>query len=58
MSVITSICQAIGKLAKQVILLPHSIPMAIRQKWRQGDVNKLELERLDRIRNPAKYRGK
>jgi len=38
--------------------LPKSIANAIRQHQQQMILNELEVERLDRIRNPSKYRGK
>jgi hypothetical protein len=49
---------AIVQFAKQVWLLPQSIALAVKQKRRCMDRNKLEAERLDRIRNPEKYLGK
>ena len=39
-------------------LLPKRIANAIRQHRQQMILNVLEAERLDRIRNPSKYRGK
>ena len=45
-------------LLKQVWLLPQTIANAIRQRRQQVVLNELEVERLDRIRNPSKYRGK
>jgi HD-like signal output (HDOD) protein len=50
--------QTILQLAKQVWLLPQSVANAIRQRQRQVVLNEQEVERLDRIRNPSKYRGK
>ena len=46
------------QLAKQVWLLPQSIAKAVHQRQRQVVLNEQEVERLDRIRNPSKYRGK
>jgi hypothetical protein len=43
---------------KQVWLLPQTISNAVKHRQQQGIVNELEAERLDRIRNPSKYRGK
>jgi hypothetical protein len=48
----------IMQLAQQAGLLPQAIATAIRERQRQVALNELEVERLDRIRNPAKYRGK
>ena len=46
------------QLLKQVWFLPRSIADSARQKRRWMVRNKLEAERLDRIRNPDKYLGK
>ncbi len=52
------ICQTIVQLVKQAFLLPQTIANAIRQRRRRADLKELEVERLDRIRNPSKYRGR
>jgi len=44
-------------LLKQVWFLPRSIATASRQRRRWMAQDKLEAERLDRIRNPDKYLG-
>ena len=41
-----------------VIHLPQNIVNLFKQRQRQIILNELEVERLDRIRNPSKYRGK
>ncbi|MDR3457714.1 MAG: hypothetical protein P4N60_09730 [Verrucomicrobiae bacterium] len=46
------------QLGKQISLLPQTIANAFRQRQRQPSLKALEAERLDRIRNPSKYRGK
>ena len=46
------------QLCRQVWLLPQTISDAIKHRQQQTIVNELETERLDRIRNPEKYRGK
>ena len=46
------------QLVKQVWLLPQTISNAIKHRQQQIIINELETERLDRIRNPSKYRGK
>ncbi len=43
---------------KQIWMLPETIAAAGKQRQRQLVLDALEVERLDRIRNPAKYRGK
>jgi hypothetical protein len=52
------ICLAIVQFAKQLWSLPQSIAIAAKQKRQWTARNKLEAERLDRIRNPEKYLGK
>jgi len=58
MNTIKLICLTIIQLVKQVWLLPQSFAIAAKQRRRQSVLNELEIERLDRIRNPSKYRGK
>ncbi len=52
------ICMTFIQLVKQAWLLPQSVVNAVKQRRRQGVLNELEAERLDRIRNPSKYLGK
>ena len=58
MYILKLICLTIFQLAKQVVLFPQSVMAAIKRKRGQGEQNEFEAERLDRIRNPAKYLGK
>ena len=58
MNVLKLICQTTVDLFKQAWLLPHSVAIALQQRRRQFALNVIEAERLDRIRNPSKYRGK
>ena len=58
MNTLKLVCLATIQLVKRVWLLPQSIAMALKQRRRQTVLNELEVERLDRIRNPSKYRGK
>ena len=46
------------QLFKQIWFLPRSIARGARQQRQSITRNKLEAERLDRIRNPDKYLGK
>ncbi len=46
------------QLVKQAWSLPQTISNAVKHRQQQTIVNELETERLDRIRNPSKYRGK
>ena len=52
------ICLTIIHLLKQAWLLPQTIAHAVKQRRQQVMLNELEVERLDRIRNPSKYMGK
>jgi len=45
-------------IAEQVWLLPKTISDAARQRQHRTILYKLEVERLDRIRHPEKYRGR
>lgn len=45
------------RLTKQVWLIPQAIGNLGEQRRRQAVLNGHEAERLDRIRNPSKYRG-
>jgi len=45
-------------LVKQVWLIPQSVSFAMKQRRLRIVRNELEIERLDRIRNPSKYLGK
>ena len=48
----------IFNLAKQVWLLPQTIPLALAQRRQQLAQQRSKAERLDRIRNPSKYAGR
>ena len=58
MNILKLIYLTIIQLAKQAWLLPQSVANAVKQRQRQVVLNEREAERLDRIRNPSKYRGK
>jgi len=58
MKTIKAICLTVMELLKQACQLPQTIADAIKQRQRQMVLKKLEAERLDRICNPLKYRGK
>jgi len=49
---------AVIGLLKQVPLLSQIIAKAVEQRRQQVVLDEREAERLDRIRNPWKYRGK
>lgn len=46
------------ELIKQICLLPQTLAKAAKDRQWQAARNAQEAERLDRIRNPSKYRGK
>jgi hypothetical protein len=46
------------QLVKQVWSLPEIISAAAKTRRQRTIIHELEVERLDRIRNPSKYRGK
>jgi hypothetical protein len=58
MRVLRLICQMTVGFFRQAWLFPHSVATALKERRRQFAVNLLEVERLDRIRNPSKYLGK
>jgi hypothetical protein len=52
------ICLTLFQLARQAWLLPQSIANTVQQRRQKIVLKELEAERLDRICNPSKYRGK
>jgi hypothetical protein len=58
MNMLKLIGAAFIQLAKQAWSLPQTISNAVKNRQQRTIVNELEAERLDRIRNPSKYRGK
>jgi hypothetical protein len=46
------------QLVKDIWLLPRSVIALSRQRRDRNSQNERETERLDRIRNPSKYRGR
>ena len=53
-----SIYLALVQAAKNIWALPQAIAHAANHRRQQVVLDELEVERLDRIRNPSKYRGK
>lgn len=47
-----------ARLLEQIRRLPQTIANVAKERQRQTVLNDQEAERLDRIRNPSKYRGK
>jgi len=58
MKTIKHICLTIIQLLKQICAFPTVISNAVKDRQRRTELKELETERLDRIRNPLKYRGK
>jgi hypothetical protein len=58
MKTLRHICQTFVEWIKQICTLPALVAKALKQHKHQAGLNVLEAERLDRIRNPEKYRGK
>jgi hypothetical protein len=58
MYILKLICLTIIQLVKQAWLLPQSVAVAVQQRRQRITRDELEVERLDRIRNPDKYLGK
>ena len=52
------IARTIVNLLKKAWVLPKTISIALQQRRRQLAQQEFEAERLDRIRNPAKYAGR
>lgn len=46
------------QIGKQICLLPHALLNAFNERKAKARWETHEAERLDRIRNPSKYRGK
>lgn len=46
------------RLCKRAWLAPHDLVSRMQFVWRHGPVSRSNAERVDRICNPAKYRGK
>jgi len=58
MEILRHLWQTTVGLVKQVWLFPQFVVVALKRRRRRFTLNALEVERLDRIRNPSKYRGK
>jgi len=52
------ICLTVVNLVKQAWLLPQTVALALQQRRRKLARQQFATERLDRIRNPAKYAGR
>jgi hypothetical protein len=52
------ICLTIIQRVKQAFLIPQNMANALKRRQQRAVRKELEVERLDRIRNPSKYRGR
>jgi hypothetical protein len=58
MDLLKPLFQFLIRLAEPACHLPQTIANVVKQRRLQIVLNEREAERLDRIRNPSKYRGK
>ena len=58
MKILKQICLTFVEWIKQICALPLLAAKALQQRKHDAGLHELEAERLDRIRNPEKYRGK
>jgi len=58
MNLIKLIWLTVVNLGRQVLLMPQAAAAAFQDRRRLTAKAEFEVERLDRIRNPSKYRGK
>lgn len=58
MNMLKLIWLTLQEMARQVWHLPQTVMKLIRRREQRVAVSAEETERLDRIRNPSKYRGK
>lgn len=58
MNVLKLIGLTLIQIGRQICMLPQTLVNAFKQRKAKARWEAHEAERLDRIRNPAKYRGK
>ena len=58
MNLLKLIYGTVVQLVRQIGQFPKTIADAVRYRQQQTILDELEAERIDRIRNPSKYRGK
>jgi hypothetical protein len=58
MKILERVRRAFVRLVKCARLFPQTIAKAAQQRRQRTVSDEREAERLDRIRNPSKYRGK
>jgi hypothetical protein len=58
METLKMVCLTVILLVKQALFVPQTVALALQQRRRQILLDKQEVERLDRLRNPSNYQGK
>ncbi len=58
MKILDELWEVLREMGRQVRDLPQAIINGVELRKNKAVADKLESERLDRIRNPSKYRGK
>ena len=58
LDMIKNFCRTMDRLVNLVCLVPKTMVDAGKRRQRQTILNQREAERIDRICNPSKYRGK
>jgi len=58
MNQLKNICQACARLRDHFYRFPETLAAALKARQQQTALVEQEAERLDRLRNPSKYRGK
>jgi len=58
MKILDQIWLIVCEMGRQVWHLPQTVIRALKQREDKAVVDAQEAERLDRIRNPSKYRGR
>ncbi|HLH56455.1 MAG TPA: hypothetical protein VKY92_22905 [Verrucomicrobiae bacterium] len=58
MQALKFVCRTLVRLLTALLRLSHSVAFVLEQRRKRADLNGLEAERLDRIRNPSKYLGR
>ena len=58
LKILNQIGLAFVQITKRVLSLPQALANLSIERRQRVALDKLEVERLDRIRNPEKYRGK
>lgn len=58
MKMLNELWEILCLMGRQIRDLPQTVICTVKQRKHKAVVDEQEAERLDRIRNPSKYRGK